>query len=235
MNDWVQISEQTGNIITTSLKVAEVFEKEHKDVMRAIRNLECSKEFYERNFAPVKYQDIKGEYRPMFELTRDGFTFLAMGFTGSKAARFKEDYIQAFNMMEEELKKKSLLDSYMIEDPIERAQRWIEEEKKRQLLIVEIKEMQPKAKQFDRFISGENHQTMNVVAKSLGIGRNKLFQILREKKILMQNNTPYQQYMNIGYFAVKEKPIQMREQVINKPQTYVTAKGIDWLAKTLDL
>ena len=76
---------------------------------------------------------------------------------------------------------------------------------------------------------------MNVVAKSLGIGRNKLFQILREKKILMQNNTPYQQYMNIGYFAVKEKPIQMREQVINKPQTYVTAKGIDWLAKTLDL
>lgn len=213
-----------------------MFEKRHDHVLDSIKKLLIQGgKRTDPNFRVSAYKDSTGRCLLMYEMTRDGFTLLAMGFTGEKALEFKLDYIQAFNMMEEGLKKRSLPDSYMIEDPIERAQRWIEEEKKRQLLIVEIKEMQPKAKQFDRFISGENHQTMNVVAKSLGIGRNKLFQILREKKILMQNNTPYQQYMNIGYFAVKEKPIQMREQVINKPQTYVTAKGIDWLAKTLDL
>lgn len=130
MTDLVQISKQTGKVVTTSLKVAEVFEKLHKDVMRAIRNLDCSSEFYERNFAPVKYQDTKGEFRPMFEMTRDGFTFLAMGFTGKKAVRFKEDYIKAFNMMEEELKKRNTIPSSPAEILVQAANQLLEHERK---------------------------------------------------------------------------------------------------------
>lgn len=94
-------------------------------------------------------------------------------------------------------------------------------------------ELEPKAEQFDKFISGENYQDMNTVAKALGWGRNKLFAELRDKKILMSDNRPYQRYIDAGYFVVKEKSIQMGGQVINKPQTYVTAKGVSWLEKIL--
>ncbi len=96
-----------GVPVADSLHIAEVFGKEHKHVLEAIRNLECSKEFNESNFRPVDYIDNKGEVRPCVEMTRDGFTFLAMGFRGKKAAKFKEDYIAAFNLMEEELKRQS--------------------------------------------------------------------------------------------------------------------------------
>lgn len=94
---------EDGRPTTTSLVVAEVFGKEHKLVLRAIRQLDCSPEFNGCNFAPVEYMDEKGEMRPMYRMTRDGFTFLCMGFTGKEAARWKEAYIAAFNRMEAEL------------------------------------------------------------------------------------------------------------------------------------
>lgn len=97
---------ENGRMFTTSLIVAEVFEKEHKDVLRAISNLECSQEFNERNFAPVEYRDAKGEMRPAYRLTRDGFSFLAMGFTGKKAAAWKEKFLEAFNAMEAALRER---------------------------------------------------------------------------------------------------------------------------------
>lgn len=89
-----------GHAITTSLYVAEVFGKPHKDVLHKVKTLDCSDEFARRNFSPGSYLDANNQSRPMFEISRDGFTFLAMGFTGSKAARFKEAYICAFNKME---------------------------------------------------------------------------------------------------------------------------------------
>lgn len=89
-----------GKMFTTSLIVAQAFEKNHYDVLKAISNLECSPEFNERNFTAVEYKDAKGEMRPAFRLTRDGFAFLAMGFTGKKAAAWKETFLEAFNAME---------------------------------------------------------------------------------------------------------------------------------------
>ncbi|WP_392463941.1 Rha family transcriptional regulator [Aeromonas dhakensis] len=97
------ISLHQGQPVTTSLKVAEVFGKQHKDVLRKIATLECSKDFNERNFALVTYQDGKGEARPAYEMTKDGFIFVVMGFTGAKAAATKEAYINAFNWMAEQL------------------------------------------------------------------------------------------------------------------------------------
>jgi len=92
----------------------------------------------------------------------------------------------------------------------------------------------PKAEAYDTFMDGSNLQTMNDVAKCLGIGRNKLFKFLREHKIMRANNTPYQEYIDRGYFEVKEKPIQMGDSVINYAQTYVAAKGVDYIRKLLD-
>lgn len=94
----VQIDD--GKMFTTSLIVAQAFEKNHYDVLKAISNLECSPEFNERNFTAVEYKDAKGEMRPAYRLTRDGFAFLAMGFTGKKAAAWKETFLEAFNAME---------------------------------------------------------------------------------------------------------------------------------------
>lgn len=79
------------------------FTKRHDDVLKKIRNLDCSQEFSARNFAEAEYIDEQGKPRPMYEMTKDGFVFLVMGFTGKKAAQFKEAYIAEFNRMEAEL------------------------------------------------------------------------------------------------------------------------------------
>ena len=97
----------------------------------------------------------------------------------------------------------------------------------------QIAAMKPKAEAHDRFISGENLQTMAQVAKALGTGRNRLFKFLREQKILMSNNMPYQQYIDRGYFEVKETPKELGGRQINFTQTYVTAKGVDFIFRLL--
>ena len=102
------VDSQKGMPTTTSLRVAEVFKKNHRDVLRAIKKLECSQEFTERNFALSEYIDKTGRKLPYYNITKDGFVFLAMGFTGKEAARFKEDYINAFNWMQENLVKRGM-------------------------------------------------------------------------------------------------------------------------------
>jgi phage regulator Rha-like protein len=69
-----------------------------------LRELECSTEFAQRNFTPSSYTNLQNKEQPMYQITRDGFTMLAMGFTGKEAAKFKEKYIATFNMMEEALR-----------------------------------------------------------------------------------------------------------------------------------
>lgn len=95
----------TNRPATTSLAIAAHFDKNHKEVLRDIRDLisQCPSEFNERNFAPVDYVDSKGESRPMYHVFFDGFILLVMGYTGKKALRMKLAYIEAFNAMKAEL------------------------------------------------------------------------------------------------------------------------------------
>jgi anti-repressor protein len=86
-----RVYEKDGKLWTTSRDVAEEFEKEHKVVLKAIENLECSQDFSRHNFVPSDYINSRGQTYPMFELTRDGFMFLVMGFTGAKAAKVVRD------------------------------------------------------------------------------------------------------------------------------------------------
>lgn len=92
-----------GQITTTSLQIAEHFSKAHRSVLLAVRRLECSEEFRLHNFVQSSYRNEQGKEQPCYRLTRDGFVFLAMGFTGKDAAQWKEAYITAFNKMEQEL------------------------------------------------------------------------------------------------------------------------------------
>lgn len=93
-----------GNPVTTSLLVAEKFEKDHKNVMRDIDNLIKYVLNFEQMFYESSYLDSYDRSQRMYVMNRDGFTLLAMGFTGKKAMNFKLEYIQLFNKMEQSLK-----------------------------------------------------------------------------------------------------------------------------------
>ncbi len=90
----------------TSLDVAETFEKEHKNVLRDIEMLGCSERFGKLNFELISYIDAANRKQRAYAMTRDGFTILAMGYTGELAMKFKEAYIRQFNTMEALLKDK---------------------------------------------------------------------------------------------------------------------------------
>ncbi|ULO07168.1 Rha family transcriptional regulator [Paenibacillus sp. 19GGS1-52] len=94
---------ENGQAMTDSRSIADKFGKRHADILRSIKTIECSPEFTERNFALSEYMDKSGRKNPYYKVTRDGFVFLITGFTGREAARFKEDYIAAFNQMEIQL------------------------------------------------------------------------------------------------------------------------------------
>lgn len=101
MNNLVSL--HGDSVVTTSLQVAEFFGKQHKNVLSGVRSLKCSPEFTELNFKPSEYLDDSGRKLLSYEMTKDGFIFLVMGYTGEKAALLKEAYIAEFNRMAAQL------------------------------------------------------------------------------------------------------------------------------------
>lgn len=84
-----------------SLFVAQAFNKRHDNVLKDIRELDCSDEFRLLNYEESSYRNAQGKRQPSYCMTRDGFVYLAMGYRGKKAAQFKELYIRRFNEMED--------------------------------------------------------------------------------------------------------------------------------------
>ena len=113
MNNYVDIKNLNGTTVVSSREVAANFEKQHKHVLEKIAELIETIQPAEnpaRYFIASEYKDSKGEMRKEYLCTRDGFTLLAMGFTGPKAIEWKLKYIEAFNRMEAELRKAPLTD-----------------------------------------------------------------------------------------------------------------------------
>ena len=127
--------------VVSSRDIARVFEKEHKHIMEAIRKLDCSADFARSNFLPGSYKDAQNQERPEYLITRDGFSFLAMGFTGAKAAEFKEKYIAAFNAMERELANRPQLPDFT--NPAVAARAWADEYEQRLALEAKIEKDKP--------------------------------------------------------------------------------------------
>lgn len=94
---------EDGQLITNSLMVAKYFGKRHDTVLLKISNLKCSTTFRLHNFMESSYLNKQKKSQPMYQITRDGFAFLGMGFTGQKAAYWKEQFINAFNQMETQI------------------------------------------------------------------------------------------------------------------------------------
>lgn len=99
MNELINIKNEEA--VTTSLQVAEIFQKRHTHILEKIAQLlNEPKNGLVEMFKKSTYVDAKGELRPMYYINRDGFSLLVMGFTGKKALDWKLKYIEAFNLME---------------------------------------------------------------------------------------------------------------------------------------
>ncbi|ECY0969845.1 Rha family transcriptional regulator, partial [Campylobacter coli] len=99
----VNLNIKENKVFINSLDLAKVFNKNHKDVLETTKN-QPQNDFTESNFILSTYKDKKGELRPCYNLTRDGFSLLVMGFTGEKAYKWKVEFIKAFNEMEKRLR-----------------------------------------------------------------------------------------------------------------------------------
>lgn len=227
--------------VTTSLVVAESFGKQHKNVIRNIENLEKDVLNFEQMFAEGETEDSYGRSRKMYYMNRDGFTLLAMGFTGKKALQFKLQYIEAFNQLEQQAKQLQQ-DSYMIEDPVQRATKWIEEEQQRQLLAAENEQLKPMAEVGTKLLQSDDLISMNsltklLVSNGVNTGRNRFFQYLRNNGYLIKKgedrNLPTQKAIDLGVFKVEEKPYIRDGETLLGRTTKVTPKGQTYFLKKL--
>jgi len=221
-----EINGELQNVVS-SRQIADKFGKEHSKVLRTIENLELPEEFTKANFGLSEYIDNSGKKNKMFLISRDGFSFLVMGFTGKIAAAWKVKFIEAFNKMEKALLEKKP------ENAIEWAQAFIESETRRQELELKVEEDKEKVEFHDAVTNTEDCKTFDEVAKTLGTGRNKLFKKLRDNdaKVLMKGNIPYQKYIDQGYFRVIQQAFQKGDKDAVSPKTLITGKGFTWIKK----
>lgn len=109
----------------------------------------------------------------------------------------------------------------------------IEAETAKELAEAKIKELEPKVEVYNKISNSDNLLSLNDAAKSIGIGRNKMMEWMRDNSVLRKNNTPYQASIDSGYFVVKVKPIKKGEIDSNYAQTFITGKGLVWLTQKL--
>lgn len=232
MNELTTIN--NGKVVVSSRQVAESFEKEHKHVLESIRNLTAENSTVRMMFSETSYINERGKEYPEYLMTRDGFTLLAMGFTGQKAFNWKLKYIEAFNKMEKMLNNSS--PSYAIEDPIERAKAWIKEQEEKRLLAKEIHDLQPKVVFADSVTTSKTSILVGELSKILkqngvDIGQNRLFEWLRANGYLIKRkgtdyNMPTQYSMERGWFEVKIRTLSNPDGSIKVTKTpKVTGAG----------
>lgn len=221
-----------GNPVTNSLIIGEIFEKEHNKVIRDIENLSCSDKFRAANFGVSSYMSIQNKKLPMCIMTKDGFSFLVMGYTGVKAGEFKESFIEAFNKMELERKQPTFVIPQSLSEALMLASNQAKE--------IELKDKQLAIQAHivdfaNRVIDTDNMVDIGQAAKllKLSIGRNKFFSELRTRGVFFKNrNEPKQEYIERGYFELKAKEIKPNEHPsFSVTKILVTQKGLFWLSK----
>ena len=185
---------QNDQVITTSLLVAETFEKEHRNVLKSIRKLmSATNVAVAQMFDETTYVNEQGKEQPMFFMNRDGFTLLAMGFSGEKALKFKVDYINAFNEMEAELKSQQPKQLSAAESLLQSVQLLVAHE--RQLAILE-----------------HNQKNMQGAISSL---YDKVYGMQFETDMVKQKlNNEIDRYTVIGYCSAHNIPMTRKEAAI---------------------
>lgn len=235
------IQNSSGNDVTTSLIVAQVFGKEHNKVVRDIENLSCSTDFRVANFGEATFINSKtGQNHKMYEMTKDGFSFLVMGYTGAKAGEFKERFIAEFNKREMMLKSDDyiLMRSQQIlqkrVDSLQAENNRLEADNAHKQATIELQEQEikaaaPKVKVFDDYISSDGTSTTTQIAKEYGWGAETLNKKLREMGVQYKQNGQwilYAKYDGKGY--TQSKPVTFTRsdgRTCTQMQTRWTARG----------
>lgn len=216
-------------LVVSSRVIAEGLGKRHADVLESIDRILTNGDFRSLCISS-SYTDKKGENRREYLLTKDGFTLYMFNIQGYND--FKLAYINKFNEMEKSLRFQ-IPQTFAEALKLAYEQQLVIEEQKQKLI-----EAEPKVEFYDTVTGSETTIDFGQAAKVLnykGLGRNKLFQYLRDKDILMSNNTPYQRYVDAGYF-------RLIETTWNTPsndsmvylKTVIYQKGLDFLSKMIE-
>jgi len=161
-------------------------------------------------------------------LTEIGYLMLVKSLTDDRAWEVQEQLIDIY------FRAKEGIDRRLPRTYVEALEDLLKAEKDKIQLQEQLQLQAPKVELYDILLSAKNAQTMNEVAKAFGWGRNKLFAFLRDNGILMRNNLPYQNYLDSGYFEVREVSTQRGEFTVNVTQTLVTPKGLDFIGRLLE-
>ena len=245
---------QDGENLVNSRQVAYRFNKNHKDVLRNVdeiikaQNCAVTPMFHEST-----YNAGTGKPYKMYHMNRDGFSLLAMGFTGKKALQWKLKFIAAFNEMEAKLKEqarpyadntpKTYLES--LKQLIVAVERNEQLEAEHKVLVTENahvktlnQELVPKAQALDVLTNSDSFFTVDEVSKMIAfehMGQHKLFAFLRKVGVLIDSYTPYQRYVNARFVKAFERSYTDRKTGVksNYSQIKFSQKGINYIIRLL--
>lgn len=255
---------QNDQAITNSLLVAKKFGKNHKDVLEAIRDLivsaensaQTERQRVSRMFVLTEYETSLNngtnavKKSPMYIMNRDGFTLLAMGFTGAKALQFKMEFMDAFNKMDAMLNSDDYIlmrSQQILQKRVEAAEQKVKaleadnaaKDETISIQAEQIKESAPKVKVYNDYISSSGTYTATQIAKEYGWGAETLNRKLKEMGIQYKQNGQwllYAKYDGNNYTRSIPRTYTKSDGVIGtQMQTVWTSKGREFIHEILPL
>lgn len=229
MNADYGIIEQTSSFISNgpivtmdSREIAELTGKHHKHVLVDIDSMLVRLGIQPAGFS-ARYVDGKGETRRCYKLPFRETMILVSGYSVELRTHVVDRWIE----LEKSGATPALPD---FTNPAAAARAWADQ-------YEQVQHLQPLAKVAERIASAVGLRTISEVGKINGIGPRKLFDVLRDRSIIFRCRgewVPYQDYIDSGYFVVKEQPYEDSEGIPRlRKQIYVTGKGETWIAKRL--
>ncbi len=245
MNDIIQAEvvykTNRGTPVTDSVKVARVFEKQHKNVMKSIRNILGSAQNLanQKWFAETTYMDAQGKRQPMFLMNRDGFSLLTMSLTGEKAMAFKVAFIEQFNRMEQAIKELAPAAPAIPQTFAQALRLAAEQAETIEAQQKQLEAQAPKVAFATAIINSPSSCGIDELAKLLkqngiDMGEIRLFQWLRDNDYLCSvgtaRNQPTQKALDMGLFELKPQTWTnpKTDEVMTTTRTMVTGKGKEY-------
>ena len=245
MNDIIQAEvvykTNRGTPVTDSVKVARVFEKQHKNVMKSIRNILGSAQNLanQKWFAETTYTDAQGKRQPMFLMRRDGFSLLTMSLTGEKAMAFKVAFIEQFNRMEQAIKELAPVTPAIPQTFAQALRLAAEQAETIEAQQKQLEAQAPKVAFATAIINSPSSCGIDELAKLLkqngvDMGEIRLFQWLRDNDYLCSvgtaRNQPTQKALDMGLFELKPQTWTnpKTDEVMTTTRTMVTGKGKEY-------
>lgn len=207
MNNLVIMKDQQA--VTSSLQVAETFDKRHDHIIRDIEKLQKDLPNFGEMFLPSNIPDGYGRSRKAYYMNRDGFTLLAMGFTGKKALKFKLKYIEAFNQMENEVKN----GGFKVPSTMAEALRLAADQQE------QIEAMKPKVNYFDQIMASKSLMITTTIAKDYGMSAKAFNDLLKKLKIQYKLGGIwylYSEYQDNGWVSSSTRMIDGKPRTLTK-------------------